>query len=322
MAGSAERIAVVGGGIAGQSLCEALRERDPDVAITLVCGEPHPPYDRVHLSELLAGRSPEDPLGDLRLRPDEWYEDNGIELLVVAPVERIDVARRRLVLACGVEREFDRLALATGSQPLVPPIPGIDLDGVHTYRTPEDCARIRDASVTARRAAVIGGGLLGLEAARGIQAQGCPVTVVHLMERLMERQLDHGSAAMLLPAMRELGVDVELERRTVEIACALGRASGLRFADGDALEADLVVVSVGIRPETSLASTAGIRCERGIVVDDRMLTSDPHVVALGECAQHRGAVYGLVAPIHEQACVAADTLLSRAGRDYRGSLPW
>ena len=138
MAGSADRIAVVAGGIAGQSLCEKLRERDPDVGITLVCGEPHPPYDRVHLSDLLAGDAPEDPLGDLRLRPDEWYEDNGIELLVVAPVERVDLARRRVVLTCGVEREFYRLALATGSQPLVPPIPGIDL---HTPARPDNQER-------------------------------------------------------------------------------------------------------------------------------------------------------------------------------------
>src|SRR5690242_17333823 len=172
MAGSAERIVVVGGGIAGQSLCEELRERDPDVAITLVCGEPHPPYDRVHLAELLASDAPAGPLGDLRLRPDEWYEDERIELLLFGPVERIDLSHRTLTLAGGLERGFDKLALATGSRPLVPPIPGMELDGVYTYRTPEDCARIRDVAGTARRAAVIGGGLLGLEAARGIQAHG------------------------------------------------------------------------------------------------------------------------------------------------------
>ena len=316
------RIVIVGGGIAGQSLCERLRERDPDVQVTLVCAEPHLPYDRVHLSDLLSADEPSGPLGDLQLRPEEWYEDNRIDVLVGTKVERIDLPGRELELSNGETLGYDKLALAIGSQPLLPPIPGIDLDGVYAYRGPTDTTAIRAAAAAASQAAVIGGGLLGLEAARGVQAQGCPVTVVHLMDRLMERQLDAGAARMLLPAMEELDMEVTLERQTEEILGEAGHVRGLRFADGEELEADLVAVSIGIRPEKELAERAGIDCNRGILVDDRLRTSEPDVLALGECAEHRGVVYGIVAPIYEHAKVAAATLLDHDGDEYRGSLPW
>jgi len=198
----------------------------------------------------------------------------------------------------------------------MPPIAGIDLPGVHPFRGPEDCEAIRTAAATggARHAAVIGGGLLGLEAARGIAAQGCDVTVVHLLDRLMERQLDAGAAARLAPAMEALGVEVLLERNTREIT-----RHGVLLADEE-LEADLVVISVGIRPQTALARAHGLVVERGIVVDDTLTTSDPRVLAVGECAQHRGVVHGIVAPIHEQAKVAAATLCGEA-QAYTGSIP-
>jgi nitrite reductase (NADH) large subunit len=318
-----KRVVIVGGGIAGQSLCERLRERDSDVQVTLVCAEPHLPYDRVHLSDLLSDEEPSGPLGELQLRPDEWYDDNGVEVLVDTKVERIDLPGHELELSNGDTVAYDKLALAIGSQPLMPPIPGIDLEGVYAYRGPTDTAAIRAAAAEATHAAVIGGGLLGLEAARGVQAQGCPVTVVHLMDRLMERQLDAGAASMLLPAMEELDMEVSLERQTEEIlADDDGHVRGLRFSDGEELAADLVAVSIGIRPEKELAEHAGIDCNRGIIVDDRLCTSEPDVVALGECAEHRGVVYGIVAPIYEHAKVAADTLLERDGDEYRGSLPW
>ncbi len=315
------RFVVVGGGIGGQTLCETLRERDPGVQITLICGETHLPYDRVNLSELLAEEAPDGPLGTLQLRPEEWYTDNSIEVRLESWVESVDTDARTVRLAGGDTIDYDGLALATGSNPLVPPIEGAELAGVHTYRGPEDCEAIRTAAAGADRAAVIGGGLLGLEAARGIQAQACPVTVVHLMDRLMERQLDDGSAEMLLPAMQELGMEVELERQT-EAIVGNGRAAGLRFDGGDELAADLVVISVGITPEVSLADAAGIETARGIVVDDCMRTSASAVVALGECAEHEGVVYGLVAPIYEQARVAANTLLELEGPKYQGSTPW
>ncbi|MGI8438645.1 MAG: nitrite reductase large subunit NirB [Thermoleophilaceae bacterium] len=314
-------IVIVGGGIAGQTLCETLRERDREVPITLVCGEEHYPYDRVHLSELLVS---EDSLEErLQLRPGEWYEDNDVSVLLGRRVAAIDALGRSVSFEDGTDLPFDRLALATGSNALLPSIEGTDLPGVHVYRGPEDCDAIRKGAAQAKKAAVMGGGLLGLEAARGIQAQDCPVTVVHIKERLMDRQLDSECAAMLLPAMRELGMDVELERRTSSIHAGNGHVQGLRFADGDEIAADLVVISVGIRPETMLAERAGIDCNRGVLVDDRMHTSEDGIVALGECSEHRGKVYGIVAPIYEQARVAADTLLEvEEPSEYHGSLPW
>jgi nitrite reductase (NADH) large subunit len=311
------RIFVVGGGIAGQSVCEALRERDPGVPITLVCGEPRLPYDRVRLSELLvSGEDPE----SLLLRPPEWFADHEVEVLTGRWVAAVNTAERTLTLDGGESLAYDQLVLATGSQPLLPPLRGIDLDGVHAFRGPEDCEAIRAAAANGvRNAAVIGGGLLGLEAARGIAAQGAPVTVVHLMDRLMERQLDARAAALLAPGLEALGVQVQLLRQT-EAILGETRARGLRFADGDELEADLVVISIGIRPETTLARAIGLACERGIVVDDQMRTSASAVLAVGECAEHRGIVYGLVAPIVEQARVAADTLLDRRA-SYAGSVP-
>ena len=309
-------IIVVGGGIAGQAVCEAVRERDRGVPLTLVCGELSAPYDRVRLSEILV--SGEDPQ-TLQLRPTEWYADNDVTVLLGRQVVWADPAGGLLRLDDGDELAFAQLVLATGSQPLMPPIPGIDLPGVHPFRGPEDCEAIRFASVVgAKRAAVIGGGLLGLEAARGIAAQGCAVTVVHLVDRLMERQLDAGASALLRPALAGLDIEVELERATQQII-GPDRAHGLRFTTGDELQADLVVVSIGIRPEATLAREMGIVCDRGIIVDDAMRTSVDGVLAVGECAQHRGIVYGLVAPIHDQARVAAATLLSQEAA-YVGSV--
>ncbi len=315
---SGEPIVVVGGGIAGQTLCEMLRERDPDVPIVLVSAEEHPPYDRVNLAELLVG---DGGLEALRLRPDEWYADQSIELRLGQRVESIDTVERYIELEDGSGMTYRGLALATGSQPLMPPIPGIEIGGVLPYRCPSDTSAIAAAAESAEHAVVIGGGLLGLEAARGIQARGCPVTVVHLMDRLMERQLDPSAAGLLAPAMDELGIAVQLERQTEEIF-GNGRVEGLRFVGGDELRADLVVVSIGIRPEVTLADLAGIDCNRGVIVDDRMRTSEDRIVAVGECAEHRGTVYGIVAPIYEQVKVAADTLLGRDGEDYTGSVPW
>ncbi|MEA2189727.1 MAG: nitrite reductase large subunit [Solirubrobacteraceae bacterium] len=311
-------IVIVGGGIAGQAVCEAVRALDRDVELTLVCGESSAPYDRVRLSEILvSGEDPE----TLQLRPAEWYADHDVELLVGRRVTWVDHDRRVLGIDDVEERGFDKLVIATGSQPLMPPIPGIDLDDVHPFRDPADCEAIRSAAATGdvKRAAVIGGGLLGLEAARGIAAQGCAVTVVHLLDRLMERQLDAGASALLAPALAGLDIDVEFERNTQQII-GPQHARGLRFTDGSELAADLVVVSIGIRPETTLARSIGLVCDRGIIVDDGMRTSMPGVLAVGECAQHRGIVYGLVAPIHDQARVAAATL---TGSDafYLGSVP-
>jgi nitrite reductase (NADH) large subunit len=314
---SSSGIAVIGGGIAAQALCEEVRARDPEVGLTMICAESCLPYDRVRLSEILVSGEESEALA---LRPEEWYEDNAVETLLGRRVERIDAAFGRLTLDGGEALSIDRLVLATGSQPLMPPLPGLDLPGVIPFRDPGDCDAIRAAAAAGARVAVIGGGLLGLEAAYGIAAQGARVTVVHLMERLMERQLDDEAAAMLLPAIEALGVEVLLGRQT-ERVLGRERAEGLRFAGGEEIPADLVVVSIGIRPEAALAAEAGIETGRGIVVDDGMRTSAPGVWAVGECAEHRGVVYGLVAPIREQAAVAAASLLGEEAR-YDGSLQW
>ncbi|HZV75887.1 MAG TPA: nitrite reductase large subunit NirB, partial [Conexibacter sp.] len=315
--GGPQGILVVGGGIAGQTVCEEVRRRDPEAPLTLVCGEAAAPYDRVRLSHLLAGEADADALA---LRPDDWYADRGVELLLGRRVVALDADAGRCTLDDGRELRFTQAALCTGSDPLMPPLKGIDLPGVHAFRTPEDCLAI--AVAAARRAVVIGGGLLGLEAAYGLVQRGVHVAVVHLVDRLMERQLDAAAADLLLPAIESLGVRVLLERQTAELrAGADGRVTAVRFADDTQEQADLVVVSIGIRPRTDLARAAGLDVARGIVVDDRLRTSHERVVAVGECAEHRGVVHGIVAPIHEQAAVAADTLLGIDGAAYAGSIP-
>ncbi len=314
-------VLVIGGGIAGQAVCEAVRERDPDVAITLVCGEPHKPYDRVRLGTLLA----ED--GDveaLRLRPDSWYEDAHIEVRTGVRVAALDPAAGTATLNDMHETvlSFDRAVLCTGSDALVPPMQNQDATGVHVFRDPADCEAILGAArLTASRAAVIGGGLLGLEAAYALAQVGCPTTVIHLVDRLMERQLDAPASALLRPAIEGLGVDVRLEHATRAIRSDVdGNVTGLLFADGSELDCDLVVVAVGIRPHVGLARATGLEVDRGIVVDDAMVTSAPNVLAVGECAQHRGVVHGIVAPIHDQARVAGQTITG-ATATYTGSIP-
>jgi nitrite reductase (NADH) large subunit len=313
-----QRVAIIGGGIAGQTLCEELLERDPGVCVTMICGEDRLPYDRVRLSELLLD---DDDPASLQLRPAEWYADRGVEVLLGCRVASLDPDRHSVTLEDGDVLDFDGVAIATGSSPLLPPIKGIEKAGVLCFRDPEDCDAIRQGAMEGGRAVVIGGGLLGLEAARGLIGRGMQTTVVHLVDRLMERQLDPGSARLLLPAMERLGIEVMLERQATEVL-GDGSAEGVRFADGEAVDADMVVVSVGIRPEIGLAERVDIACGRGIVVDDRLRTSARGIVAVGECAEHDGIVYGLVGPITEQARVAADTLLEIEGEPYRGSIPW
>jgi nitrite reductase (NADH) large subunit len=281
---------VVGGGIAGQAVLEAIREHDRHEALTLVSAEPRLPYDRVALSTLLASGADPD---TLTLRPASWYEDQRVEVRLGEWVETVDPAL------------YDRVVLCTGSDALVPPIPGAE--GAQVFRGPEDCAAL--AAHAGGRAVVIGGGLLGLEAAYGLASLGCSVTVVHLMDRLMERQLDGGAAALLAPAMQALGVEVLLERNTRRIT-----PHGVELEDSF-VEADLVVISVGIRPQVALARALGLEVNRGIVVDDFLATSRPGVFAVGECAEHRGIVHGIVAPIHEQARALA------AGEPYTGTIP-
>jgi nitrite reductase (NADH) large subunit len=309
-------IAVIGGGIAGQAVIESVRKIDGDVPITLYCAEPHLPYDRVRLTELVEkGATVE----DLRLRPDEWYDDSAITVISSTRVERLE-PDARAVTANGETRFFEKICLATGSEAMVPPIEGIDRDGVYLYRYPTDCEMITEKAAEGKHAAVIGGGLLGLEAAKALAARGCKVTVVHLMDRLMERQLDAQAADLLLAAMSELNVEVLTERSTAQITGG-EHVDGLLFADGERLDCDFVVVSVGISARTDLALESGLECERGVVVDDAMQTSAEGVFAVGECAQHNGIVYGIVAPIYDQCDVAAQSLTTGGEVSYSGSIP-
>jgi nitrite reductase (NADH) large subunit len=312
----AKSLAVIGGGMAAQALIEAVRAEDPQMPITLFCGEQQLPYDRVRLTELVEkGAS----VADLRLRPDEWYGDNDVETIVGRRVTGIDTWTMRVYVG-DHERAFDQICLATGSDAMALPIEGASKEGVHLYRSPGDCEAILEQATAGQKAAVIGGGLLGLEAAKALVALGCKVTVVHLMDRLMERQLDAEASDLLHEAIEALDVDVMTERMTVEV---LGeeRAEGLRFSTEETIDCDFVVMSVGITARTDIAREAGIVTERGIVVDDELRTSAADVFAVGECAQHEGIVYGIVAPIYEQCAVAARSITGRPGDPYRGSIP-
>ncbi|MGH2958396.1 MAG: nitrite reductase large subunit NirB [Solirubrobacterales bacterium] len=309
-------LAVIGGGMAAQALIEAVRKHDKELPITLYCGEAHLPYDRVRLTELIEKGAE---VSDLRLRPDEWYADNDIDVRSGRRVTGIDTHAKRVYVGDD-EQEFDSICLATGSEALVLPIEGVERDGVYLYRYPVDCEMIVETAEKGKRAAVIGGGLLGLEAAKALAALGCKVTVVHLMDRLMERQLDTEAAQLLLEAMKELDVEVMTERLTVEIT-GEEHVDGLRFSTEERIDCDFVVMSVGITARTDLAREAGIVSERGIVVDDAMRTSAEDVYAIGECAQHNGIVYGIVAPIYEQCEVAARAITGQDGGGYAGSIP-
>ena len=318
------RLVVIGNGMAGARLVEDIVARDPGAfAITVFGDEPYGNYNRILLSGVLAGTH--DPQ-DIFINPLAWYKQVDVRLHAGVKVTRIDRAERLVIGDDGRVEPYDHLVIATGSSAFVPPLDGLVTDtgryreGVFVFRTLDDCSAIREYAAGARRAAIIGGGLLGLEAARGLRELDVEVHVVHLMPHLMEVQLDETAAGMLRAAMERLGVTTHLPRRTRAV---LGdpRITGLMFDDGSRIECDMVVVSAGIRPNVALARDAGLAVDRGIVVgDDLRSTNDPHVFAIGECAQHRGQVYGLVAPLWEQAQVLADRLTgANAQSTYRGS---
>ncbi len=310
-------LVLVGNGMAGVRALEELLKYDPDLYdITVFGAEPYPNYNRIMLSPVLAG---EKTIDDIILNSREWYVENGIALHTGDAVVEIDRAARKVRTESGEEVGYDRLLLATGSEPFIIPVPGHEKEGVIGFRDIADVDRMLAAAKQYRKAVVIGGGLLGLEAANGLMKNGMDVTVVHLMDILMERQLDRPAAELLKASLEERGMKFLMETQT---AAVLGdeRVTGLEFADGSTIDADLVVMAVGIRPNIELASKAGIHCERGIVVSDTMQTFDPRVYAVGECVQHRGVCYGLVAPLFEQAKVAANHLAQIGIARYEGSV--
>jgi nitrite reductase (NADH) large subunit len=288
--------------MAGLRFLEEVLQRAPGrFDITVIGAEPVPAYNRVLLSSLLAGEVDGD---DVTMRSSSWYAENGIALVTGVSAAAIDPAARAVVLQGGARLAFDVLVLATGSEPIRLDLPGRDLAGVMTFRSLADIEGLEQAASAGAPAVVIGGGLLGIEAAYGLARRGVPVTLVHLMDRLMERQLDAEGAALLADAIRAKGVRVLLGAQTRAIHGNSG-VEAVELADGRMLPCSLVVMAVGIRPSTTLAAASGLQVKRGIVVDDAMQTSVPGIYAIGECAEHRGACYGLVEPCYEQARIAA-----------------
>ncbi|GAA2372348.1 FAD-dependent oxidoreductase [Nonomuraea africana] len=304
------RIIVVGNGMAGARLVSEVRARDKESKVTVFGAETWQPYNRVLLSNVLAGSSGPD---QVRLLDPAWYGEHGVEAVLGTPVVQIDRETRTVIAEDGRRVPYDVLVLATGSRAIVPPIPGVER--AIPFRTLDDCQAILAASRTSSKAVVIGGGLLGIEAARGLAGRGLPVTLLHLAGHLMERQLDAEAGLVLGETLAGLGVEIRTGVSAAEVL-----PEGVRLADGTLVEADLVVLACGVRPETELAAQAGLEVRRGVVVDDELRTDDPAIFAIGECAEHDGVVYGLVAPAWEQAAVVAD-VITGAAKDarYRGS---
>jgi len=301
--------------MAALKLVEELVERCPGrYDIVVAAKEQRAPYNRVLLSSLLTGETEE---ADIELRPLTWFAEKGVTLLTGAEVSILRPQSQEAVLADGSEHRYDRLVLATGSSAIRLRVPGHTLPGVLTFRDLDDVAALQRAA-SGSRAVVIGGGLLGVEAACGLAKRGVSVTLIHIMPRLMERQLDARAAALLKTAVESKGVAVVLEAETAAIE-GHAKPRQVVLKDGRAFPADLVVMAAGIRPETRLAESAGVEIGRGIKVDDKLETSWPGVYAIGECAEHRGACCGLVEPVHEQARVLASCLANTPAR-YEGSI--
>lgn len=312
-----EALIVVGQGMAATRFIDELGKRALGRYAVLVIGaEPFRAYNRVMLSSLLAG---EVAAADIELKRADWWARQGVTNLHGAPVDAIDRAAKTVRLANGVVLSYAKLVLTTGSHPIRLPKPGMDLPGVITFRTMGDVGAMLSGAGPGKRAIVIGGGLLGLEAAYGLAKAGAKVTLLHLMDRLMERQLDAPAAKLLLQAMEEKGVETLLGADTAAVE-GEGRVEALRLTDGRRIPADLVVCAVGVRPNADLARAAGLEVNRGVLVDDGMTTSDPDIFALGECAEHRGIAYGLVEPAYQQAAVLARRLSGDAEAAFEGTV--
>jgi NAD(P)H-dependent nitrite reductase small subunit len=308
------RLIVIGNGMAGMRAVEELLAIAPGAYEIVVFGaEPHGNYNRILLSPLLAGDKSVD---EIVIHSREWYARNNVTLHSGDPVVAIDRRKRIVRSQQGRELSYDRLLIATGSKPWVPQMPGIDLPGVVTFRNLADVDTMLDAARRYRKAVVIGGGLLGLEAANGLLRRGMDVTVVHMLDSLMERQLDPAAADLLKASLESRGIKFRMSARTTAIV-GEERAAGLQFEDGGTLEADLVVMTAGVRPNIDLAKQAGLQCERGLLVTDTMQTYDPSIYAVGECVQHRNVTFGLVAPLWDQARVCAAHLAEQGFSHFK-----
>ena len=316
-----ERLVVIGNGMAGVATVENILTKRKDMSIAIFGAEPYTNYNRVLLSSVLSG---EVGLDEITLNPQKWYEENGIELHLDASVKKINKKEKFVITNKDEIYSFDKLLIATGSNAFIPPIKGIQNrgnlnQGIFTFRNLDDAKSMISWAQKCRKAIVIGGGLLGLEAARGLIRQGVEVTVVHLMDRLMDMQLDAAAAAILKKEINKLGINVLLGHCAEKII-GNGSVEGLRFTNGKVYQADMIVIATGIRPNVELASEAGLEVNQGIVVNDYMQTSNPDIYAVGECAEHRGKVYGIVAPLMEQAKVAAGAIAGNSSLRYEGSV--
>ncbi|MBU9711883.1 nitrite reductase large subunit NirB [Evansella tamaricis] len=312
------KLVLVGNGMAGVRCLEEIVKIDPNrFDITVFGTEPHPNYNRIMLSSVLQGDTT---VGDIVLNSYEWYQEHNIQLYTGETVEKIDKNTNQVFTDKGRSVPYDDLIIATGSHPFMLPLPGADKEGVIAFRNIEDCETMIDTSKNYEKAVVIGGGLLGLEAARGLLNLGMKVDVVHILDYLMERQLDPTASGMLQAELEKQGMNFLMNHQT-EAILGKKRVEKVLFKDGKVVKADLVVMAVGIKPNVDVAKASGIETNRGIIVDDYMKTSAPNVYSLGECAEHREMVYGLVAPLWEQAKVLAKQICEvGAGEGYQGSI--
>ena len=319
-----QKLVVIGNGMAGMRTVEEVLELAPDLYdITVFGAEPHGNYNRIMLSPVLSGEKVFD---EIMINDLAWYRDNGVTLHAGKEVTKIDRARKQVIASDGTTVAYDSLLLATGSTPFIIPIPGHDLDGAISFRDIWDVERMMDASLNHKNVVVIGGGLLGLEAANGLMVRGMNVTVIHLMDTLMERQLDVPAGKLLQASLEKRGLSIITSAQTEKIIGVTDengaeRVSSVCLKDGTVIDADLVVMAVGIRPNAALAEKAQLSCDRGVLVNDTMQTYDPCIYAVGECVQHRGQTYGLVAPLFEQAKVCANHLAQMGYSTFVGAVP-
>ncbi|MEN4981459.1 nitrite reductase small subunit NirD [Acinetobacter modestus] len=309
------KLVLIGNGLAGMRCLEDLLDMAPDrYEVTVIGEEPWGNYNRIMLSPVLSG---EKTIEDIMLHPHAWYSDKGIKFIADDPAIKIDRTRKTVHTEKGETVDYDRLIIATGSKPFIPPVQGVDLKGVISFRDIYDVNTMIKYCETKKNAVVIGGGLLGLEAAYGLKQRGMNVTVLHLMDRIMERQLDGRASRMLRHSIEEKGIKIITEANTEALIGKNGHVSQIRLKDGTLLDADLVVFAVGIRPNITLAQSAGLRCNRGILVNDTMQTFDPSIYAVGECIEHRNQTFGLVEPLWGQAFICATHLAEHGSLTFK-----
>ncbi|GAB02285.1 MULTISPECIES: nitrite reductase small subunit NirD [Acinetobacter] len=309
------KLVLIGNGLAGMRCLEDLLDMAPDrYEVTVIGEEPWGNYNRIMLSPVLSG---EKTIDDIMLHPHAWYSDKGIKFIADDPAVKIDRTRKIVHTKQGESVDYDRLIIATGSSPFIPPVQGVDLKGVISFRDIYDVNTMIEYSQSKKNAVVIGGGLLGLEAAYGLVQRGMNVTVLHLMDRIMERQLDSRASGMLRHSIEQKGIKIMTEANTEALIGKDGHVSQVRLKDGTVLDADLVVFAVGIRPNIALAQSAGLRCNRGILVNDTMQTFDPSIYAVGECIEHRNQTFGLVEPLWGQAFICATHLAEHGSLTFK-----